>query len=171
MVIADASVIIVLAKTGRLKLLNVLYSDVVIGPVVKREVVDKGKAVGALEVALVERALDDKWIRIAKPTAREKRLAQRLLNTTRLDEGEAESLALASSQKVTLLVDDKEARTVAGAMGIEHIGTAGVLLEAFVKGMMSYEDLEEAVSELSGVMWLSPGVVAEILRKAKEVRG
>lgn len=131
---------------------------------------DKGKAIGAPEVAHVERALDDKWIRIAKLTAREKGLAQRLLNTTSLDGGEAESLALASSQKAMVLAHDKEARTMAGAMGIEHIGTAGVLLEAFVKGIIGYEELEKAVSQLSSVMWLSPGVVAEILRKAREVK-
>lgn len=170
MVIADASVIIALAKTGKLNLLREVYGDVLIGPVVKNEVVDRGKAVAAPEVAYVEKAMEEKWVRVARPGAKEKRLTQKLLNTTGLDEGEAESLALAGLQKGMLLVDDKEGRTMADAMGIEYVGTAGVLLEAFIKGIISYDGLEQAVRDLTRVIWLSPDVVAEILRKANEVR-
>lgn len=170
MVVADASVMIALAKIGRLKLLKEGYGQVVIGPLVKREVVDAGKAIGAPEVAYVERALEEQWVRVARPSAKEKRLSGRLLSTTSLDEGEAESLSLASSRQIMLLVDDREARAMAGAMDVEYMGTAGMLLEAFVKGHISHDELEKAVRDLSRVIWLSPDVVAEILKKAKEVR-
>lgn len=167
MVIADASVMIALAKIGRLKLLMDLYNQVVIGPLVMKEVVDRGRAIGAAEVAYVEKALQEQWVRIARPSTKENRFAQKLLSITNLDEGEAESLALASSRQVTLLVDDKEARTVAHATGLRHLGTAGVLLKAFMKGRVTYDELESAVRDLSRTIWLSPDVVAEILKRRR----
>ncbi|MEM5802911.1 MAG: hypothetical protein QXO57_03050, partial [Candidatus Aenigmatarchaeota archaeon] len=104
------------------------------------------------------------------PNAGERRMSQRLLRSTKLDEGEAEALALAQSRRLTLIVDDKEARTMAAILGIEYLGTAGVVMEAYIRGMISLEELEEWVREVSKVMWLSPEVVADILKRAKEVR-
>lgn len=170
MIVTDASTLITLSKIGRLGLLKEVYGEVVIGPVVKAEVVDKGKAVSAPGVEQVERAMEEGWIRMAKPNARERRMSQRLLRSTKLDEGEAEALALAQSRRLTLIIDDKEARTMAAILGIEYLGTAGVVMEAYIRGMISLEELEESVREVSKVMWLSPEVVADILKRAKEVR-
>lgn len=170
MIVTDASTLITLSKMGRLGLLKEVYGEVVIGPVVKAEVVDKGKAISAPGVEQVERAMEEGWIRMAKPNARERRMSQRLLRSTKLDEGEAEALALAQSRRLTLIVDDKEARTMAAILGIEYLGTAGVVMEAYIRGMISLEELEEWVREVSKVMWLSPEVVADILKRAKEVR-
>ena len=154
----------------QVRLLKELYNQVVMAPSVKIEVVDKGKDMGAPEVAYVEQALQEGWVREAKLTGHEKRLVRQLRDRTGLDDGEVESLSLARSRRVLLLVDDKEARTVAAAMNVEHIGTAGALLEAFIRGLISYDALENAVRDLSQVTWLSPDVVADILRRAKEVR-
>ncbi len=170
MIVADASVLIVLSKIGRVRLLRLLYEQVVIGPVVKAEVVDRGKAISAAEVRQVEKGLEESWIREVLTTNREKRLIQRILDSIRLGEGEAESLALASTRKLIVLIDDKEARAIAKAMEIEHMGTAGVLLEAFIKRHLTYNELEEAVRDLGGVMWLSPDIVTDIMRTAREVR-
>ncbi len=68
-----------------------------------------------------------------------------------------------------LIVDDKEARTLAAAMGIEHAGIAGVLLEAYAGGHLGFAELETAVLDLGRILWLSPAVAVEILRKAKEI--
>jgi len=54
-VIADASVLITLAKTRRIGLLKTLYGEVIIGPIVRAEVIDRGKEVKAPEVRLVEK--------------------------------------------------------------------------------------------------------------------
>lgn len=170
MVVADASVLIALAKIGRLWLLKDVRGEVIVGPEVKREVVDEGRAAGAPEVAHVERALEEGWLQAARLTTRERRLAEKLQGTTGLDKGEMESPALAQPRKTMLLADDKEARAVAGAMGVEYMGTAGLLLEALIRGRISLEELEDAVGELGRVTWLSPDVVADILRRAKEVR-
>ncbi len=167
-IVSDASALIALAKMGRLELLRALYGQVIIGTVVKEEVFDQGKAISAPGVEHVEKGLEERWIRLAPLTAREKKLMRRILKTTRLDLGEAESLAVAHSRKLMLIVDDREARALAAAMHLEFLGTAGVLLEAFLKGRLTLEELEDAVQELSGVIWLSPTVVTEILKRARE---
>ena len=95
---------------------------------------------------------------------------QGILRTTRLDEGEAESLALAQSRKLTLVVDDKEGRAIAATLDTPYLGTAGVLLEGFLKDRLSFEELEDTVQDLTRVIWLSPAVVAEILKRAREAK-
>lgn len=168
MIVADASVLIALAKIGRLELLKEVYGQVIVGEVVKAEVVDQGRAISATGLEHVEKARREGWIRVVGLTAKERSWMRRLLKTTRLDDGEAESLSLAHRRRLMLIVDDKEARAMAGTLGVGYLGTAGVLLEAYLRGHMPLRELEEAVKGLSKAMWLSPAVVAEILRVARE---
>ena len=170
MIIADATVLISLSKMGKLELLREVYRQVALGEVVKTEVLDQGKAISAPGVAQIERALQQGWIRVVRVTKKERSLMRRILESSRLDEGEAESLSLARRRGWMLIVDDKEARALAETLGIAYLGTAGVFLEAYLKGQVSLEELEEAVRDLSRIMWLSPAVVAEILRVAREAK-
>lgn len=169
MVIADASVLITLSKIGRIGLLKTLYGEVIIGPVVRAEVIDRGRELRAPEVRLVEKAMRESWLKEVRLTPREKSLAQRLLRDANLDQGEVECLALAHFRRLTTLIDDKEARMIAESMGLRRLGAAGILLEALVKGHISYSELEEGIRDLGKVMWLAPDVVAEVLRTAREV--
>jgi predicted nucleic acid-binding protein len=170
LVIADASVLIALAKIGRLRLLKQVFASITMSPSVKREVIDEGVQRSAPEVAHVQQALNERWLRTARLNAAEKRSVQQLAGNTTLGPGEAESLAVARLRNVAFLVDEKEARTVARALGIEVIGTAGILYEAFRIGEISLNDLERAVEDLAKVIWLSPDIVADVLRRAREVR-
>lgn len=168
MIVADASPLIVLAKLQRLGLLNDLYSEVLMGPVVKAETIEAGRAVRALGVEPLEAALEDGWLRTARLTAEERDLMRRLIQRSRLDQGEAEAMVLASVRGLRLIVDDKEARSVAAASGVEHLGTAGVLLEACLHKRLDLGELEVTLRDLSRILWLSPAVVTEILRLARE---
>lgn len=170
MIIADASVLIALAKTARLALLRELYGEVAVGPRVKKEVIEGGREIQAAEVTVVEAAFEGRWMREVAPSSSERRLSRRILKGSRLHEGEAEAIALASSRKLMVLLDDKEARIVAQAMAVEYMGTAGVLLEAFLRRALDFGGLEAAIEDLTRVIWLSPDVVAEILRRAREAR-
>jgi|SRR5208283_247609 len=170
MIIADASVLIALAKTARLTLLRDLYSEVAVSPRVAAEVIEGGRKIRAAEVSVIEAAFAAKWMRQVTPNATEKRLSRRILRGSRLHEGEAEAIALASSRKLMVLLDGKEARIVAEAMAVQYMGTAGVLLEAFLRGKLDSRGLEGAIEDLSRVIWLSPDVVAEILRRGGSKR-
>ena len=96
MIVADASPLIVLAKLQRLGLLNDLYGEVLMGPVVKAETIEAGRAVRALGVEPLEAALEDGWLRTACLTVEERDLMRRLPQRSRLDQGEAEAMVLAS---------------------------------------------------------------------------
>ena len=67
-----------------------------------------------------------------------------------------------------MIADDSEARRVAETVGVEYVGTAGVLLEAHVRRRLTLGELETALRKLCEVLWLSPAVVAEIMRLARE---
>ncbi|MDA2926855.1 hypothetical protein MYX78_06420 [Acidobacteria bacterium AH-259-G07] len=169
MIVVDASPLIALSKMGKLKLLKEVYGETIVGPETKAEVIEGGRTVRAPEVRLVERGAQEGWISETQLTDAEKRLAGEILKTTGLGAGESESIALGHSRNLPVVLDDKEARAVAEAMGIEYVGTAGILLEAFVKRTLDYEELEKAVRELGRVMWVSPDVIAEILKQARKV--
>lgn len=169
-VVADSSVLIVLAKVRRLDLLRRLYGTVLVGPAVRHEVVDEGRRVAALGLHLVERAISDGWLQECRPTLVERRFLSRLQRETRLGAGEIEALSLAKHRVHPLLVDDKEARMTAETLGIDYTGTMGVLLEGYQEKELTLGELEVAVSDISRVLWLSPTVVASILRRAREGR-
>ena len=168
MIVADASPLIVLAKLQHLGLLNDLYGEVLIGPVVKAETIDAGQVVRAQGVEQLEVALEAGWLQTVHLTAQEHGLMQRLTRRSRLDQGEAESIALASVRDLRLIVDDKEARNVAAVAGVEHVGTAGALLEAHLRQCLGLGELEATLRDLSQILWISPAVVAEVLRLARE---
>ena len=169
-VVADASPLIVLAKLQRLWLLNDLYGAVLICPAVKRETLDAGRAVHARGVEQIETALEDGWLRPARLTADERDMVQRLAGRARLGPGESESIAVANARRLRLIIDDKEARSVAAAARVEHLGTAGTLLEAHLRKRLDFEELEAALRDLSHVLWLSSAVVVEVLRLAREAK-
>ena len=169
-IIADASPLIAFAKLRQLRLLNRLYGQVLIGPVVKEETVDAGLAIRAAGVEQLEAALEDGLLRVVQLTGQEHDLMQRLAERSRLDSGEAESIALASVRRLRLILDDKAARGVAATAGVEHLGTAAVMLEAYLRNLVNLDDLESMLQDLSQIMWLSPTVVAELLGLARRYR-
>jgi predicted nucleic acid-binding protein len=167
-IVADASVLIALAKMHRLDLLHSVYGDVLIGPEVKAETVDAGKRISARGVERIEKALDDGWLQVARLSSKEKSAALRIVSKAGLDAGEAESFALASSRKLMVVLDDRAARSFAEAMSVTFIGTAGMLFHAFVKKYLTLAEFEDAVQALSRTIWLAPAVVADLLKKARE---
>ena len=89
--------VIALAKMRRLELLKQVYSEVVLSPALKSEVLDQGKAILARGVEQVEDAVQKGWIQVVQLNKKEKLLAGKILKNSCLTGGEAESLALAHS--------------------------------------------------------------------------
>ncbi len=168
MIVADASPLIALVKLRRLSVLRDLYGSVLIPPAVRTETIDAGRAIRDPGVAQLEAAVEDRWLKEVVLTDGEHELARRLYGPSGLGPGETESIALADGRGLRLIVDDKEARSVSAAMSIEHVGTAGVFLEACLRRRLNLAELETAIRDLGRILWLSPGVVAEVLRVARE---
>lgn len=78
---------------------------------------------------------------------------------------------MAKDKGMMTILDDKEARAIGKSWGLERTGTVMVLHEAFIKEVMTYDELVEDLGNLARVMWLSPDVITEIIKRAKKVRG
>ena len=171
MIVADASPLIALAKMRRLDLLRMVYRNVLIAPQVKSETVDGGRRISAPGVEHIEKAIDDGWLQIARLSTKERNAAKSIVSKNRLDQGEAESIVLATSRRLIVILDDREARSFAEGLGVQFLGTAGILFQAFVGKHLRLPELEDAVQELSQTIWLGPAVVTKVLRRAREVDG
>lgn len=119
-VIADASPLIALHQIGQISLIERLFGRILIPTAVAREV---SPSLPALPVWIVVRDL-------AQPIASE------ILQAS-LGAGESETLALGLEIAEGLLIlDERPARKLALLLGLQVVGTAGVLLAAKRAGLI-----------------------------------
>lgn len=118
-VICDASPLIALVQIGRLDLLRQLYATVLIPPAVAHETERTVKRPDWI----VERSI--------------KRPFDRRIVESPIGPGETEVLALALELGITLIVlDERRAHRRAKTLGLEVVGTLGVLLAAKRRNMV-----------------------------------
>ena len=126
-VLADASPLIGLARIGGLAWLRKLYRPVFVTRSVRAEVLVEGQA-GQPELAAAFRA---RWLRQLRSEPAQSSLSA-------LDAGEASTLraAVALGDRAMVILDDFAARREARRLGVEFIGTAGVIVEAKRNGLI-----------------------------------
>jgi predicted nucleic acid-binding protein len=129
-VISDTSAITNLAAIDHLKLLSLLYDQVIIPEAVYRELVDIDPPVsGSTEVQTAS------WLEV-KPIAN-REVVERLQREVRLDPGESEAIALALELGADLLlIDERRGRAEADRLGIKITGLMGILVEAKRKNLI-----------------------------------
>jgi predicted nucleic acid-binding protein len=153
--------IIGLAKIDLLSLLNQIASEVLIPPMVYRELMGKTGP----ETAQIDKALKE-FLKVAdlKPLDSPVEIA-----ISTLDEGEREVIGLASttSGDILILMDDRAGREVAEKLNIPVSGLVGILLLAKEKGIL--EKIGPLLRELRDKgYWLSDDVLQAAQRLAKE---
>lgn len=155
-IISNTGPLIGLAKIDCLFILKDIASEVLIPPMVHRELLGK---IG-IESERIDQALND-FIRVADLKPLDPATKEVL---TYLDEGERQAIGLAStfSEDVLLLLDDRAGRLVAEKLNIPTTGLIGTLLLAKEKGI-----LENVGSLIDGLRnqgyWISDEI-AEIAR-------
>jgi len=169
-VTSNTSPIVALAKIGRLGVLKALYGTLFITRFVKVESVDRGREIGAPDALEIEWAIDEGWIKVGKLTRRQSLKIRRLVDEADIGLGEAGALTLAKDRKMMAILDDKEARAIAKSWNLIYTSTVMVLYEAFVKNLISYDELIEDLAKLAKVMWISTDVITEIIKRAEKVR-
>lgn len=113
-VVSNSSPLIALVRIQRLDLVPAILESVLIPPAVARE---------------IRPSIPDlpDWLRVRAPSGSPSLLGPR----GRLGDGEWEAIALATEiGAAAILIDDRPARRVAEAAGLNVIGTLGLLLEA-----------------------------------------
>lgn len=141
-VVSDASILIGLSSIKRLDLLLKRFPEgIVIPPAVWNEVVEQGKGrAGASEVAQAD------WIRVRDLTNRG--IAQLL--RMELEQGEVEAIALGYEIGAdVILLDERDARLAAKQLGLQVLGTVGILIWAKRAGFIP--SLKESLDDLGRI--------------------
>ncbi len=162
-IICNAGPLIALAKLNRLDLLSKLFGEVEIPQAVYREVVTQGLTHGAADASLVQLF----WKHQEWPIVE---VSEQLLldfqPETVLDAGEAEVLALAQEDPSALvLLDDDLARKEARRFGVELKGTLGLLVQAFRKQILTFEEVEFLIQQIAARpdIWIGARICEGVL--------
>ncbi len=157
LVVSNSSVVIALTRICRLDLLEKLFGEILVPEAVWQEVAVKGKP-GS------EKIMRADFIRVRKVS--DKKLATLLKNL--IDEGEAEAITLALEANADLLlVDDRDARSLAKRLGLQVMGTLGVIALAKYEGLIP--EAKPVVEKLvESDFWMSKKILEEFLRELSE---
>lgn len=151
-IVSDTGPLIGLAKVDCLSILKNIATEVLIPPMVHRELLGK---VG-IESEKIDNALND-FIHITDLKPLDLTTKEALAE---LDEGEGQAIGLAFtfSEDVLLLIDDHVGREVAEKLNIPTTGLIGILLLAKEKGII--EKIGPLLDEMRNQgYWLSDKVV------------
>lgn len=159
-IIADTGPLIGLAKIGKLYLLEKYVDEVLIPPIVYKELLGK---IGP-ESEEIEKALNN-FIKISNQPQVAKELHDILSN---LDEGEKQAIALAKScaEDILLLIDERAGREVANRLQIPITGLLGMLIK--FKEKREIQSISAILEKLrQHGYWLSD----EVIELAKKLAG
>jgi len=116
-IVSDTTCLILLDKLNLLFILKELFEEITITPEIEKEY---GQPL-------------PEWIKVVD--VQNKVYSTMLLST--IDAGEASAIALAmEKQNCLLILDDNKARKAAARLGIDYIGTLGLLVEAKEAGLI-----------------------------------
>jgi predicted nucleic acid-binding protein len=117
--ISNTSPLIAFSAIDRLDLLRGLFNEVLIPPAVRHELFPAREWANAKAAQQVISART--WILVEQPPNCLKSELRRLGN------GEAEAIGMALEKKLPVLLDDLRARKIAHSLGLEVVGSLGVL--------------------------------------------
>lgn len=159
-IVSDTSPVSNLILIERLDILQKLFSEIIVPPAVDAEVLalkQFGKDLSDYENA--------EWIKVTKPT----NLKKVEMLQSKLDEGEAQAIALALEINCDLLLMDERIGTnIARQEGLQTVGLVGVLIKA--KEEKIIEEVREILNELKNVagFWLDAKLEMKILEQLGE---
>lgn len=159
-VVTDTGPLIALARSGHLRLLELLFREIILPKGVHRELCLEQPLPGSAELNAVLSKADSIY------RVQAARRIETLLSEL-LDPGEAEAIALAAEKDCLLLIDERKGRRVARKQGIRIIGTGRILIAAKKYGHL--ENVREPLVRLRACGYrLSDALCQEILRLAGE---
>ncbi|MBW1803279.1 MAG: DUF3368 domain-containing protein, partial [Deltaproteobacteria bacterium] len=155
-IVVNTSPWIALSICGQIQILEKLYTNVFVSQKVREEIIAGGKdRFGVHEFETCQ------WLNVQEIHDMEK---VKLLYE--LDQGEAQVIILAKERDVRhVLIDEKVARLQAKILGLEVIGTLGILLKAKRKGLLT--SIKASIEMiLSNGIWIQDEIVEGILKEA-----
>ena len=161
-IISNTSPLLNLAIIDHLDLLRQQFGQIFIPPPVLTELKPN---TGYPGVERLEQALAAMWVRVVDLT--DNKLAQALM--LELDQGEAAAIALALEQgHGQILMDERDGRVKAKALGLKPVGVLGVLLRAKIEGdLVSVKEAMQALRADAG-FFIDDQLFEAILTEAGE---
>ena len=131
MIVSDSITLIILFDLERLELLENLFDEVYITPIILKEISVKTPI--TLPNFMSVKKLEDKT----------------LFNSLKLvlDLGESEAIALAKEQNLAIIIDEKKGRKIAKDMELKVIGLLGVVYLNVKKEYLSLEEAEDFLND------------------------
>jgi len=163
LVVSNTSPIMNLASVGVLDLLRQQFGEVVIPAAVVDELKLDTDYSGTGEI----RACNGGWL-VETVNLEDDRVARALRRE--LDDGEAEAIALALQLKIeSILMDERDGRSVAKSMGLVPIGVIGVLVRAKQNGDIdSVKEILNKLREEAG-FYITDSLMKNILSEIGEL--
>ena len=157
MIVSDASPLIAFARIQKLSILTETLGKLIIPQVVFEECCRHMEKPGAKEI---EKSVKNKSISVKHNVLSETMKDFQDI----LDSGELHAISLAIELGSGLLIDEKLGRSIAQNLHLKIIGTAGVLLLAYRKNIIS--SIPETVESLQKAgYYLSKKLIDELLMK------
>lgn len=148
----NSTPLIYLSNAGLSGIIESLQEEKLTSPLVKAEVVDKGKQKGVPDAIALEKMFENGVFKLCKP--RDERFLLRLSKTRGLHAADdAEVLALAREHSGMAIIDDEVARKTAKVYKISYVGTPYVLARALFEGFLSKEQAKTAVRDMVSSGW------------------
>ena len=162
-VISDTTLIISLLKINQLELLHHLFGEVQIPDAVYEELISNAKFQKE-----AEKILRAEYIK--KVIVEDKKSVTLLRRATGLDAGESEAIILSDEIKADLLLmDELKGRQVAKQMGLNIMGTVGILMTAFDEELLSAEEIEQCIDVLrSNGRHISDKLYEQLMEKIRK---
>jgi predicted nucleic acid-binding protein len=166
----NSTLLIYLSKAGLSGIIENLKGEKLTSPLVKAEVVDKGKLKGVPDAIALEKLFDNGVFKVCKP--KNTAFLSRLSETRGLHVADADVLALAKEYEALAVIDDEVARKTAKVYGIEYVGTPYVLVRAVFEGLLSKEEAKLAVNDMVSAGWrCSLESYSKIMQLLEKVKG
>ena len=159
-IVSDTSPVSNLILIERLDILQSLFTEIIVPPAVDAEIralKQFGKDLSEYENA--------EWIKVSAPTNLQKVQTLRF----KLDEGEAQAIALALEINCDLLLMDERIGTnIARQEGLQTVGLVGVLIKAKeVEIIKEVREILDALKNIAG-FWLDAKLEKKILEQLGE---
>ena len=138
-VVADSSTLITLLDTNNFNLLFKLFDKIIITHEVYKEITSKSQHQLTIDTYI-------KNSQIFCHTITDDDFYEILIK--RLDKGESESIILAKTTQLPLVIDEKKGRSVAKSLGIGIVGLIGILLKLIDSKQITKNMAIEVINEV-----------------------
>ncbi len=154
--ISDSTILIHLAKIGKIHYLKEIFDQIIIPKEVYYEVMEKGKELEKNEIELIKNLIENKFIIIKE--------VKNIIEITNLNKGEREALSLCKELNInSLIIDETEGFNVANILNINPIRTTSILIILLDKKIINFDEYKLCLKELSETRYFLDAVTYDRL--------